>query len=257
MGSAILKQGLEKKIFIPKDVLVHDKDTFKAEAFKSQGVQVHSSLDDVSGFKTIILAVKPGDMSAVLGTISGTLDADANLISVAAGLTLEYLRKQFGKKNPIARIMPNLNALSGAGMSAICFEKNAPEQFKKDVINIFNSLGQTLVVEEAKMDAVTGLSGSGPAFVFMFISSLIEGGIKAGLSKDEAFKLAIHTVEGSVKTVLKTGEDPESLKNRVASPNGTTIEGINALEKLGFRSAVMVAVEAAAKRSAELTEKYK
>lgn len=202
--------------------------------------------------QTIILAVKPQVMTTVLNEIRPCLDHHL-VITIAAGLPLGFYEAALGPSQRLIRVMPNTPALVQEGASALCCNTQATSKDLEFARELFNAVGTTCVVEEGLMDAVTGLSGSGPAFVFSFIEALIDGGIKAGLSHHISRELAIQTVLGAARLAKESTEHPAVLRARVTSPAGTTINGQHVLENAGFRGIVMNAVEAAVKRSTELS----
>lgn len=183
-------------------------------------------------------------------------DREKVVISIAAGLSVEDLQRMAeegcgprGVKTKIIRVMPNTPAMVGAGMSALCRNEYVTEEEFEFVMKIFSGIGSAEEVEESLMDAVTGVSGSGPAYVYLFIEALADGGVLAGLPRAKAVKFAAQTVLGSARMVLETGRHPGELKDAVCSPAGTTIEGVRALEAERFRHAVMSAVAASAEKS--------
>ncbi len=251
MGSALIS-GLVSKNFID-NINLFDTNTVKAgEIGEKYGVSVSESPEAlVSQSEIIIIAVKPGDVAEVLSGI-GKLDKNKIVLSIAAGVKLESLEKALGADRKLIRVMPNTPALVGEGMSVLSPNSSVDKESLEAVKEIFQFTGNVLVLPEKHMDAVTGLSGSGPAYVFSFIQALADGGVKMGLPRREAEILAAQTVLGSAKMVLESSEGPVELRNRVTSPGGTTIEGLHSLEKGGFSGLIMDAVEAATKRSKDL-----
>jgi len=213
-------------------------------------VEAENSLAASAG-DVVILAVKPGVIGTVCDELSGTLRGKL-VVSVAAGVDSQALLDILGADARLVRVMPNTPALVGEGMSALCASGAADGQDLNTVRKVFDAVGKTVIVPEDQMDAVTALSGSGPAFVFLVIESLADGGVKAGLTRSDAMTLAAQTVLGSARMVAETGKHPGVLKDMVASPSGTTIEGLHHLEKSGLRGALIGAVTAAARRSREL-----
>jgi pyrroline-5-carboxylate reductase len=171
---------------------------------------------------------------------------------MVTGWTIEKIQTALGLKTPLVRIMPNTPALVSQGMIAITYSPEVSPENSGDLLKILEGSGLTVTLEEKYFDAVTGLSGSGPGFVFLFIEALADGGVRAGLPRDKALQFAAHTVLGSAAMLLITGKHPGELKDMVTSPGGTTIAGITTLEKSAFRGAVIGAVEAAWQRAAEL-----
>ncbi len=202
--------------------------------------------------EVLVLAVKPQVMPAVLAELRPTLTPRHLVISIAAGLTLNTLADGLGPDTRLVRVMPNTPCLVAASASGYSPGATATPQDVELVGRLFGSVGKAFRVAEPLLDAVTGLSGSGPAFVYLFIEALADGGVRCGLPRDVAQTLAAQTVLGAAKMVLETGQHPGSLKDAVASPGGTTIAGLHALERAAFRAAAMDAVEAAWRRSQEL-----
>ncbi|KMQ52695.1 Pyrroline-5-carboxylate reductase [Chitinispirillum alkaliphilum] len=204
----------------------------------------------------IIVSVKPADLPAAAEMLKGHYKNHQNsplLISVAAGITTENIRNQIGQTARVCRVMPNTPALIGEGMSACCFTENCSEKDRDLAVEIFSACGKVTVLAECYMDAATGLSGSGPAYVYAFIEALAEGGVTAGLPFSVALESAVQTVIGAAKMVEQENEHPSVLKSRVMSPGGTTANGALALEKGKFKHSVMSAVLQAAKRARELS----
>ncbi len=205
----------------------------------------------VSWGDIIILAVKPDAVDSICREIAGSIDGRL-LVSVAAGIRSNAILDLLNPETRVIRVMPNTPALVGEGMSALALAGGATADDLEIVKKIFETVGKTVVVPERQMDAVTGLSGSGPAYVFLMIEALADGGVKSGLSRDNARLLATQTVLGVARMVLETGLHPGVLKDKVASPGGTTIEGLHVLEKAGLRGILMDAVSAAAEKSKTL-----
>jgi pyrroline-5-carboxylate reductase len=199
----------------------------------------------------IFLAVKPQSMPAVYAEVGGQVAADKLVISIAAGISLAKLQEGL-KTERLVRVMPNTPALVGQGAAAFSLGSGASTADGKLVAQLLDAVGRSFQVEEKLLDAVTGLSGSGPAFVYVMIEALSDGGVRMGLPRDVATALAAQTVLGSAQMVLTSGEHPAVLKDRVASPGGTTIAGLAAMEDRGLRGALIAAVEAATRRSREL-----
>jgi pyrroline-5-carboxylate reductase len=200
----------------------------------------------------IVLALKPQDIGTVLSEIGGLVREDQLVVSIAAGVPLSKLEAPFSAPVPVIRVMPNTPCLVGAGMAAIARGKHATPEQEARVLSIFNATGKAVSVPEKDLDAVTALSGSGPGYVAVIVEGLIDGGVRAGLSRDIATTLAVQTVLGSAKLLIETGTHPAVLKDMVSSPGGTTIAGIHALEQGGVRAALMDAIVAATERSREL-----
>ena len=201
----------------------------------------------------LVLAVKPQMMSVALAELRPHLNVHRHIVvSIAAGVTLGQLAEGLGDKVRAIRVMPNTPCLIGASASGFAAGSAATAEDTALVERLFGSVGVAVRVPETQLDAVTGLSGSGPAFVYVMIEALADGGVRAGLPRDVAQKLAAQTVLGSARMVLETGQHPGVLKDAVASPGGTTIAGLHALERAGVRAGLMDAVVAAANRATEL-----
>jgi pyrroline-5-carboxylate reductase len=213
---------------------------------------VSSNAEVVQACEVVFLAVKPQTMSAVLSDVRPHLTPNHLVVSIAAGVTLTQLADALGTATRLVRVMPNTPALVGACAAGFAPSAAAKPEDVELVGKLFNAVGTAFAVPEHQLDAVTGLSGSGPAFVYVLIEALADGGVRVGLPREVALKLVAQTVFGSAKMVLETGTHPAVLKDAVASPGGTTIAGLHALERAGFRAAAMDAVDAAARRAAEL-----
>jgi pyrroline-5-carboxylate reductase len=200
----------------------------------------------------VILAVKPQIMPTILEEIAPVVNREKLVISIAAGITLQTLQRALGDSRRVVRVMPNTPALVLAGAAGISPGKAATAQDVALVEQIFNAVGRAIVVSDEMMDVVTGLSGSGPAFIFALIEGLADGGVLMGLSRQTAILLAAQTVLGAAKMVLETGKHPGELKDMVTSPAGTTIAGMHVLESGGLRGLMMEAVRRATERSEAL-----
>ena len=216
---------------------------------------VVSNPELAAGSDLIVLAVKPQQVGNVLGEINASLDHLPLMISIAAGVPIATLEQLLDKPLPIIRVMPNTPALVLAGVSAIAAGTHASADHLAMARVLFEAVGLVVEVEEGHMDAVTGLSGSGPAYVFLFMEALIDAGVLMGLSRPVARDLAVHTTLGSARLLAESGEHPGVLKDQITSPGGTTIHGLTILESGGLRGMLMDAVEAATRRSEELGRK--
>ena len=254
MGSALARGILARKSLEAGEIGVYDSDVAKASSFCVATGCRHCATpaDAVKNARLVVLAVKPQAVPAAIASIRDHLDAASVLVSIAAGVTLRALREAAGPVPVVARAMPNTPAMVGSGATAVSFD-GADEKAMAEVIDFFESVGIAVRVDERLMDAVTGLSGSGPAYVMLFLEALSDAGVRLGLPRDVSLRLAAAMVKGSAAMVLETGTHPAVLKDQVCSPGGTTIEGVRVLEKSGFRSATIEAVTAAARRSAELS----
>ena len=255
MGSALAKGLISARKINADQIIACDIEKGRLDAISIEtGVSVTSSLKEAVSFgDIIILAVKPNTMPALLSDIASYISADKLVISIAAGITLEFIQGYFEPNLPIIRAMPNTPCLIREGVTGYSLGKYAGASHSKIAADIFEAVGTAIELPESMLDAVTGLSGSGPAFIYIAIEALADGGVKMGLPRAHALKIAAHTVLGAAKMVLTENKHPGELKDAVASPGGTTIAGITALEKSGFRASLISAVEAAAKRSEELS----
>lgn len=200
----------------------------------------------------IVIAVKPNDVAAVLASIKDDLTPQHLIVSIAAGVTIATLASHTPAGTRIVRVMPNTPCLVQQVAAGVAKGPEATDADQALVISLFSAMGTALAVPEDKLDAVTGLSGSGPAYGYLAIEALADGGVRAGLPRAVALQLAAQTMLGAATMVLSTGKHPGQLKDEVCSPGGTTIAGVHALETAGFRAALMNAVVAASTRSAEL-----
>lgn len=251
MAEAILSRLLAQKIFAPNTLLVSEPRTKRRE-FLAQQYQVQVTEDNqatVSASGILLLAIKPQVFDQAIANI--TPNPSSTIISILAGVTLNKLEQAFPQQ-PVIRVMPNTPATVGVGMTAIASGTKAQEQHIQQAKSIFTAVGEVVEVPESSMDAVTGLSGSGPAFVALAIEALADGGVASGLPRAIALKLATQTVLGTATLVKETAMHPGVLKDQVTSPGGTTIAGVAKLESLGFRSALIEAVKTATARSKEL-----
>lgn len=206
----------------------------------------------VASSDVLIIAVKPQSMATLFHELQGHITDRHLVVSIAAGITLKQMADGLLGNLRLIRVMPNTPCLVGESAAGLAAGPGARPDDTRLVERLFNAVGKAFVVPESMLDAVTGLSGSGPAFVYMMIEAMADGGVRVGLPRDVALTLAAQTVLGAARMVLTTKQHPGQLKDAVTSPGGTTIAGVHALERGGLRAAVMDAVEAAAKRSAEL-----
>jgi len=256
MAEAILRSLLDGGLLEPAQVSVSEILPARRQALSALGVRaVASNKEAAAGADVLLLAVKPHVVPAVVQELDGLLTPAQLLVSIAAGVRLEQLEALTRDGVPVIRVMPNTPAQVGAGAAALCRGRHADDAHAALVRRLFEAGGRCVEVPESQIDAVTGLSGSGPAYVCLIIEALADGGVRMGLPRDVALTLAAQTVFGGAKLVLETGEHPAVLKDRVATPGGTTIAGLAALEEAGVRSGLIKAVEAAARRSAELGQK--
>lgn len=253
MASAIINGICLKNLAAPSDICVSDKDDAKLADFAKKGIVTTQSNSDCADFgDVIIIAVKPNIVAKIAPEIKD--EAKSKLVvSIAAGVSSDSLKKMI-KSDRVVRIMPNTPALVGEGMTAVCKTDGTSDEDIQTVCKIFDSVGKTVVIPESQIDAVTAVSGSGPAYIYMVIEAMADGGVLCGLTREDAYALAAQTVLGSAKTVLETGIHPGKLKDAVCSPGGTTIEAVKVLEEKGLRSAFIDAVVACRDKSEKMSK---
>lgn len=253
MGRALVAGLLAAGRYTTAQLMASDADEARRKALADElGIEVTAdNAAVVAACQQLVLAVKPQQLAAVLTPLQSRLGAHHLLISMAAGVSIETIEKLAGGAR-VVRVMPNLPAVIRAGATALASGSAATQVDVELVRSLFDAVGSTVVVAESQMDAVTGLSGSGPAYVMLVIEGLADGGVQMGLPRETALMLAAQTVYGAAKLLIERGEHPGRLKDQVASPGGTTIAGIGALEQSGLRHAMMDAVKAATTRSVEL-----
>ena len=253
MAEALLAGLQASQAIDPGSLFATDANAERRDLVKRRfGIRVGSNNREASSWADVsLLAVKPQSLEAVLGEIGPVL-AGKLVISIAAGVSIGRIARLVPSEARIIRVMPNAPALVREGMSALALGPGVTEKDLQFARTLFEAVGRILVVEERLMDVVTGLSGSGPAYVCLVIEAMADGGVKMGLPRAVAELLAAQTVLGAARMLLETGEHPARLKDRVASPGGTTIAGLHQLEQGGLRATLMAAVEAATKRSEEL-----
>lgn len=265
MGLALIKGLLKKELLEPQNIIVSDLDEKKLQIAncKLQVMVARNNKEAVEGSDIIILAVKPQDIGEALKEISNcfpalSLSASGGLsklvISIAAGITTGYIEEHLEKGIPVIRVMPNAPAFIGEGMTAISLGRFAGEEEERITEEIFRGVGETVKVREELIDAVTALGGSGPAYIFAIMESLVEAGVKEGLSPHLAQRLVGQTVLGAVRMVMETGERISVLREMVASPGGTTEAALRVFKEKGLGEILAEGVRAAAKRAKELSK---
>ncbi len=254
MATALAKGFVRAEIVFPKEITASDpfETARKNFAFEVGAKTVATNVEVAKFADVLILATKPDQVPTALAEIRGAFTKNHLLISIAAGVTLAKLENALPAGARVIRVMPNTPALVGEAASAFALGKFATTADAELAKKLLSAVGVAFQVKENLLDAVTGLSGSGPAYVYQFIEALGDGGVAAGLPRDIATKLAAQTVLGAAKMVLETGQHPGALKDQVTSPGGTTIEGLHALEKGKLRATVMSAIRAATEKSKKL-----
>jgi pyrroline-5-carboxylate reductase len=257
MGQAIMEGIIRAKIFSPETIFVADISEKILEAV-SEKYEVRTTTDNNEVAKKadiLILAVKPHIYPMVISGIKDHVKKDAIIVTIAAGKAIKETEKAFGRMLKVVRVMPNTPALVGEGMSAVCLNDNITDVEKKEIIRIFESFGRAEIISENLMDTVTAVSGSSPAYVYMFIEAMADAAVLDGMPRDQAYRMAAQAVLGAAKMVLNTGMHPGALKDMVCSPGGTTIEAVAVLEEKGLRTAVISAMEACTKKSIAMSQK--
>jgi pyrroline-5-carboxylate reductase len=258
MAEAIIKGLLRAGTARPEGIIATGRRTERLEEIK-RAYGIRTSQDNLAAAREaeiVVLSVKPQAMDKLVVQVAPALDHRKLVISVAAGVPIAALERRLGAGARIIRTMPNTPSLVGAGACALARGEHASEEDLAVASRIFQSVGITTVVEENLLDAVTGLSGSGPAYIFLVIEALSDAGVKVGLPRYTALKLAAQTVLGSAQLLIETNVHPGQLKDQVTSPGGTAIAGLHTLEAGGLRTTLINAVEAATRRARELGEQF-
>jgi len=257
MGEALIGGIIGSDSSSPENIICSDVSKERLEFIKeTYGIRTTTDNSEVASLSDIVIyAVKPQIMAVVLRETADKLDMSKLIISIAAGVPMAAIEGALGKELRLIRVMPNVAALVKEGAAVIASGKHALKEDIELAMSIFNSVGKSIFLgENYLMDAVTGLSGSGPAYIFLIIDALADAGVKVGLSRKDSIALATQTVLGSARMLLETGAHPGQLKDMVTSPGGTAIAGLHNLEKGGLRTTLINAVEAATNRSKELGE---
>lgn len=254
MAKAMIDGMITGKLAEPSDIIGSARtETTRRNIRETYGITVTEDNQQVAEKADIlILAVKPQMFEEVIPQIHEKVKEDTLIISIAAGKTTAWIEEAFRRTIKLVRCMPNTPAMVGAGCSGVCRNSQVSDQEMELCIKYLGSFGVAEEIPERLMDAVGGVSGSSPAFVFMFIEALADGGVKAGMPRAQAYRFAAQTVMGSAKLMLESGKHPGELKDMVCSPGGTTIEGVQILEQSGLRASVMSAVEACVEKSKKL-----
>jgi pyrroline-5-carboxylate reductase len=257
MGSSIIR-GMINQGKPASDILLVEIFDERREEIKTRYTILTSGEIDsaITEYEVIVIAVKPDDVAAVLEKLSSVVTEKNLLISVAAGVTLSYMETILKKRIPLIRTMPNIAAQVGEAAVALCPNSAVSDSDLRIARMTMEAIGRTIIVGEHHLDAVTGLSGSGPAFIFLMIEAMSDGGVLMGLSRTDAQKLAVQTAYGAASFLRETGINPGSAIEKVTSPGGTTIEGILHLEKSGFKGMIMDAVRKATEKSKSIGEQF-
>ena len=254
MGSSIIKGILSSKFEKNENINIFDLDKEKVNNLvKEYGVNaVNSEKELAKNCNIIILSVKPHIIPIVLKNLSGNVKKDTIILTIAAGISISVIENALGEDKKVVRTMPNTPAQVLSGMTAVTFNKNIENSEKEIIFKLLNSFGKSVEIEEKLMHAYTGISGSLPAYVYMFMEALADGGVLCGMPRNKAYEIVAQTVAGSAKMLLETGKHPGQLKDEVCSPAGTTIEAVRVLENGNFRGNVIEAVAACTEKSKEM-----
>ncbi len=253
MATAIIKGIIGNGKIAPSDIIASDAS--EAALKKASELKIETTLSNVEVVEKadiLVFAVKPQFIGNVIEEIKDTVCAEQMIISIVAGKTIAWYEEKFGKAIKLVRTMPNTPALVGAGMTAACKNANVTEEELTTAVELLRCFGKVEVVGENLMDVVVSVSGSSPAYVFMFIEAMADAAVADGMPRAQAYEFAAQSVMGSAKLMLETNLHPGILKDMVCSPGGTTIEAVRVLEDKGFRSAVIEAMKACAQKSKEL-----
>ena len=256
MGKAILGGLIASGQVLPGQIWVYTPSPDKVAALRDEyGINAAESAQEVAQVADIVFgAVKPNIMIKVLSEITSSLNKESLVVSIAAGVTLDQLARALGHDRKIVRAMPNTPSLVNAGMTSVTPNALVTSEEVADVLNIFRCFGEAEVIAEPMIHPVVGVSGSAPAYVFMFIEAMADAAVLGGMPRAQAYKFAAQAVMGSATMVLETGKHPGELKDMVCSPGGTTIEAVRVLEERGFRSAVIEAMEKCMEKSEKLSK---
>lgn len=255
MATAIINGIIAKNICNPKEINVFDLDTNKCSQISKLGVNVlDSEKQIILKSKYIFLAVKPQNYPELLNKICDYITEEKTLISIAAGITTDYILNKINVSCPIIRVMPNTPLLLGEGASAICkTQKVSTDNFNK-IYNIFNSCGVCEIIDENQMDTIVSVNGSSPAYIFLLAKAMLEFSDKHNINHESSLNLICKTLEGSAKMLKSSGLSPDGLIKMVSSPGGTTVEALNTLKKMDFYNSIICAMEECTKRSKELSK---
>ncbi len=258
MGSAMIKSLVRSGTIDGNNIIISDADPKKAELLANEtGVKSAKSNKEVlENSDIVILAVKPNMLKNVLEPLKNDFNKEKILVSVAVGIPISFYKKIIGQDIKVVRTMPNTPAMVGEGMTLVSFDQIIKENEKETILKIFESLGKVETLEEKLMSEVTAVTGSSPAYVFIFIEAMADAAVQSGIPRNLAYKLSAQAVLGSAKMVLDTGKHPGELKDNVCSPAGTTIDAVVSLEKNGFRYSVIEAMNECTKRAREIGKLY-
>lgn len=256
MAQAMIGGIVKSKIVSKENIMGSNSGDKNLNITKEKfGILTTHSNKEVAAFSDIlILAVKPHIYPSVIEEIKSVVKKDAVIVTIAAGISIAFMEKAFDHEVKVVRTMPNTPAMVGEGMSALCSNNKVNKEELNEVIEVYNSFGKAEVIEERLMDYIPAVSGSSPAYVFMFIEALADGAVRDGIPREKAYKFASQAVLGAAKMVLETGMHPGALKDNVCSPGGTTIEAVYSLEKNNFRGTVIDAMKACTDKTVAMSK---
>jgi pyrroline-5-carboxylate reductase len=257
MAQAIIGGILSSNLVDNTNIMASNPTNNKLEHVKKQyNILTTNNNIDVANFSDILfLAIKPNKYKDVISEIRDYVKQDVVIVSIAAGISIEFIEKHLVRDIKVVRTMPNTPCLVKEGMSAISFNSNVNYEEKSIILSIFESFGKAEIIDENLMDIIPAVSGSSPAYVYILIEALADGAVLQGMPRSQAYKFASQAVLGAAKTVLETGEHPGSLKDKVCSPGGTTIEAVYELEKNSFRASIISAMQSCTKKAMEMSKK--
>ncbi|WMM23843.1 pyrroline-5-carboxylate reductase [Tissierella sp. MB52-C2] len=256
MAKAIIGGLIKSNLILPEKILASAKTKDTLEKIEKE-YNIETTLDNkevarVSDY--LILAVKPYMHHMILEEIRKEVRKDTIVITIAAGISMDYMKQHLSKDILVVKAMPNTPAMVGEGITALVLDEEIKEEAREEIIDIFNSFGKTEILEENLMDGFSALCGSSPAYVYMMIEAMADGGVMQGIPRKQSYKMAAQAVLGAAKMVLETGTHPGELKDNVCSPKGTTIEAVAKLEERGFRSSIIEAIRVCTEKSKKISE---
>lgn len=257
MASAMIAGIINSNVALPCNIIGSNPSKGKLISLKEKyKINITSSNIECIAFSNILfLSVKPNKYASVIEEIKSHLKDDTIIVTIAAGISISFVQKCFGKKVKVARLMPNTSALVGESMTAVCASDNMSKEDLKNILDIVNSFGKYEMIDESLMDVIPAISGSSPAYIYMLIEAMGDGGVLSGLPRDKSYRMAAQAVYGAAKMVLECEEHPAKLKDNVCSPGGTTIEAVYTLEKSNFRASIISAMEACTNKTIAMSMK--
>jgi pyrroline-5-carboxylate reductase len=262
MAEAIVRGLIARSVVSPSNIIMLNRSNSDRLEELNQRYNVKTSNDEavkkgiLRSSSVIVLAMKPKDAAAALQQLGPILTDGQLIVSVIAGLSIPTIQTILGRKFPIARTMPNTSSSIGLGATGISFSKELTEEQRRMVMTLFEAVGTTTVIDEKYMDVLTGISGSGPAYIYYMMEAMMEAGIRGGLTQQQSKDLTVQTVLGAARMVLKTGEEPSALRAKVTSPNGSTQAAIQTLDEGNFFEDVIAAVKSCTERSREMGAEF-